>query len=497
MKNLKKLEALVLAVMMMLSIIAVSASGDVTQPGSITINKIVLDEEGTVESTYSLYKLLNLESYNKDSKAYSYTVNAEWEGFFATAEAQQYFIVDASDYVTWIGGDNAEASAAFAKLALAYAKNNGINPVKTTNDTEGFELGTNDEGDPFGKFTGLELGYYLVDSTLGALCGLTTTNPDAYINAKNGKPTIDKQVKEDSTSQWADSNTADVGQTVEFRTTINVHAGAENYVLHDKMSEGLTFGQVTSIEHVVPGKQNHTVETTKYTVVTEGLTDECTFEVRFSKEVCDELETNDKLIVSYTAVVNENAIIADKGNPNESWLDFGENNNTTHDSTQTYTYGFEIIKTDSQNDMINGAKFKVYDAETDGNEIPVIFDEELGCYRRAVGEEVGEEIVVTDGIMKVVGFDNGTYYLEETVAPAGYNKLAARVKFIISDGNLYGTFNDGVYSAGSGVHVVNKTGNMLPETGGIGTTLFYIVGGVLVVGAVVMLITKKRMSSAE
>ena len=112
-------------------------------------------------------------------------------------------------------------------------------------------------------------------------------------------------------------------------------------------------------------------------------------------------------------------------------------------------------------------------------------------------DETGVEIIVKDGKVRVVGFDNGTYYLEETEAPDGYNKLSARQKFIISDGNLDAVYNDGIFSTGSGVHVVNKTGTMLPETGGIGTTIFYAAGALMVLCAVILLITKKRMNIAE
>ena len=118
-------------------------------------------------------------------------------------------------------------------------------------------------------------------------------------------------------------------------------------------------------------------------------------------------------------------------------------------------------------------------------------------YRRARADEQGVAIIVTDGKVRVVGFDNGVYYLEETISPAGYNKLTARQKFIISDGNLDAIFNGGTYSTGSGVHVVNKTGSMLPETGGLGTTLFIAVGTIMVLGAAVVLFAKKRMSQIE
>ena len=101
------------------------------------------------------------------------------------------------------------------------------------------------------------------------------------------------------------------------------------------------------------------------------------------------------------------------------------------------------------------------------------------------------------GLFQVTGLDDGTYYLKETKAPEGYNKLTARQKFIISDANLDATFNGDIYSTGSGVHVVNKTGSMLPETGAAGTAAFIAFGTFTVLGTGVLLVTKKRMSMIE
>ncbi len=488
--KLQKITSIILAIILVFSL---GITAFAAETGSITINGI---SDGNV---YSIYKLLDLESYNKDSGVYSYKVNAEWDDFFETDEAKVYFTVDEQGYATWTNAkEDDDTVAAFAKAALAYARANGISPVKSSeNDGEFVITGTS------GKFSGLELGYYLVDSTMGALCGLTTTNPDASINAKNGAPTIDKQVLEDSTNQWGDNNTADIGQAVEFRVTINVHQGAENYVLHDVMSAGLTFDPTSvKIEHVIPGQDPHAVtEGTDYEVVTtgtctlDGNDSPCTFEIVFSKDFCDHLETNDKVIVFYSAIINENAIIAGEGNNNEARLEFGEEHFTTDDKTQSKTYGFDLVKTDGQYKLIDGAEFRIYDAEKDGNEVPVVLMDDGVTYRRAKAEETGVNIVVKDGKVRVIGFDNGTYYLEEKVTPAGYNNIPERQKFTISDGNLDATFNGDIYSTGSGVHVVNKSGTMLPETGGIGTTLFYVAGGLLAGGAVVALVSKKRMST--
>ena len=480
---MKKIISVILSLMLIASLSVTAFAAEET--GSITIN-------GVGESTtYEIYKLLDLESYDVDAGAYSYKANAAWATFFATNEAKAYMATDADGYVTWAAAEDDDTKAAFAKLALAYAKANSIDPVKSSENAGEFVItGTT------GKFDGLELGYYLVDSTMGALCGLTTTNPHASINAKNSIPTIDKQVNEDSTAQWGATNTSDIGQTIEYRVTINVHAGAENYVLHDVMAAGLTYIGVSKIEHVVPGTGTHDVPTDKYEVKTDTavVIDGCTFEVHFSKAMCDELETNDKIIVYYTAMLNRNAVINGDGNLNTAWLSFGEGGVSNEDAVTTYTYGVDIIKTDSANKLIDGAEFKIYDAATGGNEVKVVLTDDQTGYRRARADEQGVSIVVKNGQVRVVGFDNGTYYLEETVAPDGYNKLSARQKFIVSDGNLDAVFNDGVYSTGSGVHVVNKTGTMLPETGGMGTVLFITFGAIVVLGAGVLLVTKKRMS---
>ena len=501
---MKKIIALALALMMICSMATVAMAAQTkATTGSITINGV------SAENTYEIYRLLDLESYDVTADAYAYKVNEAWTGFFATEGALAYVDIDSDGYVTWKAGKDDDTVAAFAKLALAYAQANGIDPIKSS-ATEGDFVITGTSG----IFSNLDLGYYLVDSNVGALCGLTTTNPDTFINAKNGIPTINKNVQEDSTLQWGNANTADIGQTVNFRTTINVHAGAQNYILHDKMSEGLTYQGVSEIRHVVPGTtdENGTlVDTGYYTVVTEGLTDGCTFHVVFTQAFCDHLETNDKVIIFYSAMLNRNAIVAGDGNPNESKLTFGENSEkeSNTDSTTTKTFGFDIVKTDSSNKLIDGAEFKIYDAASGGNEIavvplmesddktPVLDDNGNTIYRRARADETGVSIVVTGGKITVVGFDNGTYYLEETEAPDGYNKLTARQKFIIADSNLDATFNGEIFSTGSGVHVVNKTGSMLPETGALGTTLFITFGMFVVLATGLLLVTKKRMSMIE
>ncbi|MBR5309909.1 MAG: LPXTG cell wall anchor domain-containing protein, partial [Oscillospiraceae bacterium] len=254
----------------------------------------------------------------------------------------------------------------------------------------------------------------------------------------------------------------------------------------------------TKVEHISNGVTEDAEETTHYVVSTENLEDDCDFEINFTRAFCDHLETNDNIVITYTAMLNRNAVVAGNGNANVAYLAFGEGHKTLESSVVTYTYSVDIIKTDSQNTLIDGASFRIYDALTGGNEIEVVLTDDGKAYRRINSEnEVGQgvDIVVKDGQARVIGLDNGTYYLEEVEAPDGYNKLTARHAFTISDGNLDAVFTNDIYSVGSGVQIVNKSGSMLPETGGIGTTLFYVAGGFLVATAVVVLVSKKRMSS--
>ena len=496
---MKKFGKILAAAVVIAILVAMAVPTFAAGEGSITVNGALPG------NTYSIYKLLDLESYDTASGAYSYKVNSAWTAFFATAEAKAYFAVDSSNYATWIAAEDDATVAAFAKLALSYAKTNGIASVASV---------LVKEGESKAVFSGLDLGYYLVDSSVGALCGLTTTHPNAALVEKNGPPIVDKQVKEDSTGNWGDANSADIGQIVEFRATISIHAGTEKLEFHDKMSNGLTLiPESVVIKHVDTSKSTEevTAPAEYFTVKTSGLTvhetggEACTFEVIFTDAFCEHLDTNDKVIVYYNAMLNRDAVVAGAGNPNDAFLKYGDENWSIPDRTVTYTFGIDIVKTDSQNKLIDGAEFKIYDALTGGKEVavvrlleednttPVLDENGNPIYRRARADETGETIVVKGGHVTIIGFDNGEYYLEETKAPEGYNILSARHKFVIADANLESVFNDGVFSVGSGVHIVNKSGTMLPETGGIGTVIFVTIGSILVLSMGVLLVVRKRM----
>ena len=521
MKQLRKIAALILTCAMVLGMASVvyatggAASGaagtgaassgttTTTGTGKITINNAI------PEQTYTIYRILELESYDKDNNHYAYKATTAWKSFLESTGIKGTYVTIAEEYVTWIEGADA---AEFAKQALLYAKDYSIanNGTQTTTSASGASTASV-------QFTGLPLGYYLVDSSVGALCSLDTTNTDATIREKNGVPTVEKKVEEDSTGAYGENNTADIGQTVNFQTTIMTQAGAENYVLHDKMGAGLTFdGSVTVTITKKTTSATTTVATTEYTLKKSTdspatITDDCTFELVFTEDFCDTLAKDDVITVSYSATLNENAVIGTTGNTNETWLSYGDNSNTTHKTTTTKTYRISVFKyentstggTVTPNGLAN-AEFTISKNIDGTNPIELVKTSAAGAtsdtYRVAkTTEATGITKVTTittaaSGEFKIEGLDADTYYLTETKQPTGYNKLAAPVRVVIGeDGKL--TIGSATTSVApdTQVEIENKTGSLLPSTGGRGTTLFYILGGILVLGSVVVLITKRRM----
>ena len=472
MKRTKRIASVLLALVMALSLITTAFAAGET--GSITIDNAV------VGKTYTIYRIFDLNSHNNDYTAINYKVSTKWAAFFQDgAKGHDYVTIDDQGYVTWKASAN---QVAFAADAYAFAQAEHIaDDGKKTADSSTV------------KFENLTLGYYLVQSDLGVLCSLDTTMPDVTIKEKNSKPTVDKQVQENSDGTWGDTNDANIGDTVNFKTTINVVDGQpKNYVLHDKMSNGLTF-DAGSVE-VKIGDRTLTPGS-DYTLIANPK-DGCTFEIEFKENV---LKPNDVVIVTYSATLNEKAVIYPEPNTNETKLVYGEGSETTWDETKTFTYQFDLVKTKTDNTVLNGAEFKLYDAKTEGNEIALI-DEGNGVYRVATAAEKAAEgfvsATIKAGKVTIKGLDSGTYYLEETKAPAGYNVLAERVEVKIDHANLTATVEGDTYVSG-GVQVINQTGAELPSTGGIGTTIFYVVGGLLVVVAGVLLVTRKRMSKSE
>ena len=361
MKLIKKIAAIMLSVMMVLGMASVVSAAEGAGATSATGNGTITINNAIPKQTYKIYRILELESFSgtDDTGNYAYKVVDRWNNFITTGEGKDYLKIK-DGYVNWIGATDKVRIAEFAKKALAYAIENKIDCTAETAATTTV------------AFNNLPLGYYVVESSVGALCGLTTTNPTATIQEKNGVPSVEKKVQEDSkvgkTDDWGISNTADIGQTVNFQTTITAQPGAQNYVLHDKMEAGLTFGGTVTVT-----KNGENVDATNYTlkIATDSsanVTDGCTFEIVFTQSFCNTLKADEQIIVTYSATLNEKAAIAGEENKNTTKLTYGDSSETTPSTTTTKTFELPVFKyttKDSKEKALAGAIFTL-SKNTDG-----------------------------------------------------------------------------------------------------------------------------------
>lgn len=502
MKLIKKIAAIMFAFMMVVSMSCNVKAVEGTSPatkGTITITNAKVGE------TYKLYKILSLESYSykeneKDKGNYAYTLTGDgWDNFIrGSGVLDKYFEFDSTNtYLTWKGTTDEARVKEFAQLALKYSRTetNSVQPVQTakkaTSDTV--------------TYSGLDLGYYLVDSSMGTLCALTTTNPTVEIKEKNTAPTVEKKVGNSADNVNSENNNASIGDTVYFQTTITAQPGAQNYVLHDKMTEGLTFDKnsvnitlhkkATNVDETLGTNTDYNVETTNL----ENTDPKCTFHINFIQTLCDRLAANDTITVTYSATLNENAVIAGEGNKNETWLKYGDSQSTQPSTTNTKTFEMNVFKyTENRTDKTkkDGLEDAVFTLKKVGETNTINFvkeksDEIYGDIYRVAN--TGDANITTNksGKFTIKGLGAGTYYLTETKQPAGYNKLKNPVTVVIdNDGNV--KVDD---ANADPVEVENKTGTVLPSTGGAGTTMIYLIGGALVLGSGVVLVTKRRVKN--
>ena len=475
---MKRVTSILLALALLLALAGTAVAED---KGSITIDNAI------VGKTYTIYRIFDLNSHNTDYSAINYTVSEKWTAFFAEgAPGRTYVDIDKTyGYVVWKTG---ASPANFAAEAIEYAADKGI-----AHDGQAVAApGTV-------KFDDLALGYYLVQSDLGALCSLDTTMPNVTIKEKNSESTVDKQVQEDSTGDYGDHNDADIGQTVNFKTTINVVDGEpKNYVLHDARSAGLTFDPASVA--VTIGERT-LAKNTDYTLVTSGLTDGCTFEVQFKDGV---LKPNDVVEVAYSAEVNEYAVIGGTGNDNKTHLTYSDTPKSTGERlTKTYVWQFDVFKyamRDGKEIPLAGAQFVLYKTVNDEKFYAQVANGKITGWTDDKEKATVFE-TPDNGKFVIAGLDADTYYLEEIKAPDGYNQLKDPVKVVITatiagdkTGRATITYNE---TATGTVRIENQTGVELPSTGGIGTTVFYVIGGLLMGVAVVLLVTRKKMSTSK
>ena len=497
MKVIKKITAIMLSIMMVLGMCSVVGAVDGTTPkGKITINNAISGQ------TYKIYKILDLESYNPDVTPglYSYKPDSNWDTFFRTGAGKDYVKINENGYVEWnaVDGETEEQknvkAAKLAQEALAYANANNLLATQESSVTSGSTSVV---------FTDLELGYYLVDSSAGALCGLTTTNSEVAITEKNEKPKVEKEILNGDKGK-VKKNSANIGDNVCYMITIDVKYGAENYVLHDKMNPHLNYEMVADLydneNTKVTGSRDSAMNLNQDYTITPAPGDGCAVHVTFTKEYfnrkADRIKKQQvsQIIVKYVAKVKDSAPI-NTPMENTAWLTYGDNSTKSADSTtNTYTYGIPVFKhtgTGENKQALAGAEFELYtDANcTEANALKFTRND-AGKYRY---DEHGEVTLTSlnNGMIEIEGIKEGTYYLKETKAPKGYNLLKDAIAITI-DTNGKITINEGEVTR---VDVQNNAGSLLPSTGGMGTTIFYIAGAFLVLISGVVLIAKKRTDS--
>lgn len=351
---------------------------------------------------------------------------------------------------------------------------------------------------------------------------------------KSAQPTVDKQVLDEeadaeagNTAGWGESADHAINESFKFKLTSTLDANA-NYdayktykvVFHDTMSTGVTFESIESVkigDVVIPVKSTDKPDGYECSA-TEGLVGdgakEWTLTIADLKKYQADLTTGATVEVIYNAHLNESAIVSSANgtelgtaaaNNNNVYLQYSNNPNVSGDSDlgQTpkdyvwvFTYKVDNKKVDQDGNVLADAGFKLYDS-TGKTEIGLIYDDDLTAYRPIKGDEVAVEMksAATTGAFNIVGLDAGTYVLKETSTPAGYNTCAPITVEIgaVHKENADGTtVNLTLTQKNTDNTIQNQKGSTLPSTGGIGTTMFYVGGGVLVACAGVLLITKKR-----
>ena len=507
MRHIKKLASLLLVLVMVFAL-ATTAFAEETAY-SITINNSAKDH------TYEAYQI-----FTGDLSGTTLS-NIVWGS--GVSEAGQTALGDAAAKAETL---KTEADAkAFAKAVAPYLTT-AAGSANTVTD---------------GKYviSGLAAGYYLVKDQDGSLTGdadayteyIIKVVSDTTATPKSSVPTVEKKVKDTNdstgvTSDWQDSADYDIGDSIPFQLKATLADNVSSYttykvVFHDTLSKGLTYNNDAKV--YIGGTETNGFTVTA-TVNADGTT---TLTVS-----CDDVKAlgagNSSVItVEYTAKLNENAVLGSAGNPNEVYLEYSNNPNksengnnetgeTPKDVVIVFTYKTIINKVDSENKPLTGAAFKL-------EKLIKGKDGAAGTWTTVKEFTVDE----TTTSFTFSGLDDGQYKLTETKTPAGYNTIDP-IYFVIeathdetadaptlktlnayltdANGNKQTEMKDGEsvnidlgtvdLTAGSiTTTVVNKSGAQLPETGGIGTTIFYVLGGVLVLAAVVLLVTKKRMGN--
>ena len=493
---MKKLKNLFMAMLAMLAMVLPSSVASAqtvdTQAGgtgTITIRN------ASQSQTYTVYKLFDATVTTVNGIGISYKVPTG-----KTLPANNpYFAVDSKGNVT--AKTNADVTTPeFATWAKSFGA-----PVKEATATDNTLV-----------FTNLTFGYYFVTSSLGAVLTVDSTKPNATVIDKNTtNPTIPdstngggkKIVAADGTT--SSTTTAKIGDTVPFQFKFN----ATNFVTENGVTRQIKSYTITDAPTALTINQGSVVVKVGEQTLAKDKDYTVSFEYGRMTVVLTWIKADKSTIynspievnVTYSAVVTQGAKEGEA--TNTATLDYNsfdptnptdpnhpDNPNPTptdptpvnpkdpdDNSTTVTTHRFTLKKTNEANDTLTGAEFKLYDASTGGTEIKVVKDR-VGTYRVAEANEEG--VVIEAGQVVIKGLKGGTtYYLEEIKAPNGYNVLTERQAIEVTADNT------------AQANVINKKGGVLPNTGAIGTTLFYLVGSILLLVALVYTISKRRMNN--
>lgn len=492
-----------------------------------------------VGKTVNAYKMFSATVGGEGAnKAVSYTLTDTWKPFFMDSTASglngatDANVNDkANEYVSELAGDNLVAFATKASnWAQTQAKN--ITADKTATVSAGAT-----SGNYTATFTGLDYGYYVVavpGATLAntsgqyaTLVSVDSTNVNA--NIKGSLPTVDKKVQVNGNG--ADTADAKIGDTLTFTLTSTIPdmSAYDTYTFNfkDTLSKGLTYGDITSV--TVEGVDAPLVKDTDYTVTTTPAAAGNTLLTVGMTDFKNKQQTNagKKITVTYTATLNENAVVGGAGNVNSATIQYSNDPSSTGtgesepDKVRVFTYGFTVDKYtgDNYNDAatrLAGAEFTLT-AKGDTSAIKFVqvnagSATEDAVYRVAkAGETAGTTTTITtpaNGKVVFQGLKNGEYTLTETKAPAGYNKLASAIGVKVNGSNdgtdttnatvnitYNNDNNDTTYdqTASNGViPVQNKSGAILPGTGGMGTIAFTVIGVLVIALGVAWTLKRKN-----
>lgn len=542
---------------LVMALIILALSLNVIALAADTYTITIKGDNGTADHTYEAYQIfdgdLHDPSPDREEEAIQDKVlsNIVWG-----SGVDQERVVDGKTLNDVFEGKTAaEVAETLKGIADAQAFAKKVAPYLSTHTDS---TGKNDTGDYV--ITGLDAGYYLVKDQDNSLTGendfytayMMKVVGNVEATPKGEKPALKKQIKNNNTGMWSETGNAafQLGDTVSFRVVVTVpdisrYTGEYVYKIYDTMTEGLTSNVKTVDDFTIEIKNdpNNLLDSKYLTVVTSKImvdgkeVDHFELSIDIKQAIADGvIESGNDLCVCYTAVLNDKAdfyIIGEGKNTNTAYLEYSNNPNgedtgkTPESSVHAWTFAVVISKIDGTTKApLTGAKFvlsrnpdlKVSDMQCDENGVPTVTDDLIpfhtggrAHYELATEEEVadGTNITYTAELgtqIVFAGFGEHTYYLYETKAPGGYNLLSepVAVKFHCSEtmdartDPAYITLNDTEDRITTMMFdIENKSGATLPETGGIGTTLFYVVGGLLVVVAGVLLVTKKRMGKAE